>query len=730
MDLKQRILDRLEQNGQTLYLLEQWITMMDLKETSDIERFFQAIRELEEDGEITSTRQNKIIRTSDAGWKTGVISINAKGFGFVDLEEGSIYIHSSNLKDAMHHDTVLVKPKTYNDGSSEGIVVKVLQRSVPQVVVEAVRDASGINFVINDPRIRQGVKFIDSDLSHITEGAILVAQIVEYGDPLIVKLLKTLGYKNEPGMDVLTVLAEYNVEPDFPKEVMDQVAKVPMEVQAKELEKRVDFTDRVVVTIDGEDAKDLDDAISLARVGDKYSLQVHIADVSHYVTAYSPLDKEAQQRTTSVYVVDRVVPMLPHALSNGICSLHPDVLRLTLTCDMLVAKDGSVESYEIVPSYIRSKHRMTYTNVNKILKGDIEVIEKYKDVKDLFYLMKEVADLIRSRREGLGSINFETIESKFKVDEKGKVLAIGPRFQDEAELIIEDFMVLANETVARHTKWLEIPALYRVHEIPEKAKMQEFSKVLNPFGERLRGDLSNIQPIVLQRLLTKFENKPEFHVISTVLLRSMQKAKYDPQCIGHFGLALKEYLHFTSPIRRYPDLIVHRMLRKYHFNLPDENARIEDEKLMHTYALETSAGERNAVEAEREVENMKKAEFMMDHIGETHMGIISGVTRFGFFVALENTVEGLVHIQTLTDDYYEFDARGYSLRGTRTHRMFVLGQKVKIKVTGANKEKKTVDFQLAEEVKHKSTAPVGTMHKSTPTAHKGGSGRGRKNRIR
>jgi ribonuclease R len=720
MDLKTNFLTKLEENGHKLYPLDQWIGQLNLIQQDDIERFFQVVRELEEECVITTTKSDKVILTKDAGWKTGVISINAKGFGFVDLEEGSIYIHPSNLKDAMHQDTVLVKPKVYNDGSSDGIVVRVLKRAVPQVVIETIKTDGVLSYIINDPRIRQGVKFTQSDLTHITEGTILVATIVDYGDPLVVKVAKILGNKNDPGMDVLTVLAEYGIEPKFPQDVMDQVAKVPMEVQEKDKEGRRDYTDRIVVTIDGEDSKDFDDAISLSKENGKYRLQVHIADVSHYVPVYSPLDIEAEHRTTSVYVVDRVVPMLPHALSNGICSLNPNVVRLTLSCDMVVNPDGSVETYEIVPSFIRSSYRMTYTNVNKILHFDAEMTKQYDSVKELFFLMKECATRIRSRREGMGSINFETVESKFKVDANGKVIAISPRKQDEAELIIEDFMVLANETVARHMKWLEIPALYRVHEIPDKVKLQEFSKFLMSFGEKLRGDLGNIQPNVLQKLLTKFEDKPEFHVISTLMLRSMQKAKYDPKCLGHFGLALKEYLHFTSPIRRYPDLIVHRMLRKYHFNLPDEKGRIDDEHLMETYALETSFGERNAVEAEREVENMKKAEFMVDHVGEVHTGIISGVTRFGFFVSLENTVEGLVHIQNLTDDYYEFDPRVYTLRGSRTHRTFVLGQKIKIKVTGANKEKKTVDFQLTEEVKRKSTPP----------AHKGGPLHGRKNRIR
>jgi len=721
MNLKEQIVETMTQQPKLLLSEDEWVRRLRLFSQEEITELSQTLYQLEEDGVITLTHKDKFILTDEAGWIKGMLSINPKGFGFVDLEEGSVYIHANSMKDAMHHDTVLVKPKVYKDGTSEGEVVKVLERSVTQLVGTWAKTSDGLGLNVNDARIRQKIVMDTEDSLHLTEGQQILAEIVKYGDPLQVKLKKVLGNANDPGMDVLTVLYEYGIEPNFPDDVMAQVETLDMVVTEKAKIGRKDYTDRMVVTIDGEDAKDLDDAISLTREGNNYRLQVHIADVSHYVQAYTPIDIEAENRTTSVYVVDRVVPMLPHALSNGVCSLNPHVERLTLTCDMLVTPDGNVDTYEIVPSYIKSYARMTYTDVNRILNQEPEALEKYKDSKDLFILMSEVAQVIRQRRVRNGAIDFETAEAKIIVDENGKIKDIKKRERQEAEMIIEDFMILANEVVARHMKWLDIPSLYRIHQTPEKRKMQEFAKIALIMGERLKGDLANVQPLTLQKLLTRSIEKPEYQVLSSLLLRSMQKAKYDPQCLGHFGLALKEYLHFTSPIRRYPDLIVHRMLHKYVFNVPDESQRPIDTDLVETYAHETSLGERNAVEAERDVEDMKKAEYMEEHIGETFNGVISSVLKFGIFVQLDNTIEGLVHITNLTDDYYEYDPRSLSLRGSRHHKIYSLGQKVRIKVKDASKEKKTIDFVLIEkQVKRTSSQyPIKA----------GGSTRGNKNRI-
>jgi len=721
MNLKEQIVETMTQQPKLLLSEDEWVRRLRLFSQEEIAELNQTLYQLEEDGVITLTHKDKFILTDEAGWIKGMLSINPKGFGFVDLEEGSVYIHANSMKDAMHHDTVLVKPKVYKDGTSEGEVVKVLERSVTQLVGTWAKTSVGLGLSVNDARIRQKIVMDTEDSLHLTEGQQILAEIVKYGDPLQVKLKKLLGNANDPGMDVLTVLYEYGIEPNFPDDVMAQVETLDMVVTEKAKIGRKDYTDKMVVTIDGEDAKDLDDAISLTREGNNYRLQVHIADVSHYVQAYTPIDIEAENRTTSVYVVDRVVPMLPHALSNGVCSLNPHVERLTLTCDMLVTPDGNVDTYEIVPSYIKSYARMTYTDVNRILNQEPEALEKYKDSKDLFVLMSEVAQVIRQRRVRNGAIDFETAEAKIIVDENGKIKEIKKRERQEAEMIIEDFMIQANEVVARHMKWLDIPSLYRIHQTPEKRKMQEFAKIALIMGERLKGDLANVQPLTLQKLLTRSIEKPEYQVLSSLLLRSMQKAKYDPQCLGHFGLALKEYLHFTSPIRRYPDLIVHRMLHKYVFNVPDEAQRPIDTDLVETYARETSLGERNAVEAERDVEDMKKAEYMEDHIGETFNGVISSVLKFGIFVQLDNTIEGLVHITNLTDDYYEYDPRSFSLRGSRHHKIYSLGQKVRIKVKDASKEKKTIDFVLIEkQVKRTSSQyPIKA----------GGSTRGNKNRI-
>jgi len=721
MNLKEQIVETMTQQPKLLLSEDEWVRRLRLFSQEEITELSQTLYQLEEDGVITLTHKDKFILTAEAGWIKGMLSINPKGFGFVDLEEGSVYIHANSMKDAMHHDTVLVKPKVYKDGTSEGEVVKVLERSVTQLVGTWAKTPDGLGLSVNDARIRQKIAMDPEDSLHLTEGQQILAEIVKYGDPLQVKLKKVLGNANDPGMDVLTVLYEYGIEPNFPDDVMAQVETLDMVVTEKAKIGRKDYTDRMVVTIDGEDAKDLDDAISLTREGNNYRLQVHIADVSHYVQAYTPIDIEAENRTTSVYVVDRVVPMLPHALSNGVCSLNPHVERLTLTCDMLVTPDGNVDTYEIVPSYIKSYARMTYTDVNRILNQEPEALDKYKDSKDLFILMSEVAQVIRQRRVRNGAIDFETAEAKIIVDQNGKIKEIKKRERQEAEMIIEDFMIQANEVVARHMKWLDIPSLYRIHQTPEKRKMQEFAKIALIMGERLKGDLANVQPLTLQKLLTRSIEKPEYQVLSSLLLRSMQKAKYDPQCLGHFGLALKEYLHFTSPIRRYPDLIVHRMLHKYVFNVPDESQRPIDTDLVETYARETSLGERNAVEAERDVEDMKKAEYMEEHIGETFNGVISSVLKFGIFVQLDNTIEGLVHITNLTDDYYEYDPRSLSLRGSRHHKIYSLGQKVRIKVKDASKEKKTIDFVLIEkQVKRTSSQyPIKA----------GGSTRGNKNRI-
>ena len=456
------------------------------------------------------------------------------------------------------------------------------------------------------------------------------------------------------------------------------------------------------ITIDGEDARDLDDAISIEKTEQGYRLYVHIADVSHYVTAGSALDKEAYARGTSVYVVDRVVPMLPHALSNGICSLNPKVDRCTLTCMMEINRKGTVIDYQIYPSVINSDERMTYTAVNAILEGDEQVQKQYPHLLKMCLDMKVLSGIIRKRREKLGAIDFDTNEAKILVNEKGKPVDIVLRERKEAERIIEDFMIAANETVAAHVRWLEIPSMFRIHEQPEPKRIREFARIAKTLGYTFTGGIQNVYPAQLQAMLKEAKGEDNYSVLSTFMLRSMQKARYDRRCIGHFGLALKNYLHFTSPIRRYPDLVVHRMLRKYFFEgLQDSEKMARDEQWIEDAAYQASERERNAIDAERAVEDMKKAEYMEGRIGRQYDGVISGITRFGLFVELANTVEGLVHISTIDDDYYHYDDETKCLIGEHSANVYRMGQRVRVVCVAANRFKREIDFELVVKKKKK-----------------------------
>lgn len=670
------------------FTAEEWIRELKLDSVQEMEDFFALVRKMEDEGLIVITKKQKIQLLDDSDFFRGKLSIHPKGYGFVDHDKGSLYIPSYQFKGAMHEDEVLVKPKVYADLSSEGEIIRVLKRNTTQLVGTWKRVKDEYQVVVQDPRLFSEVKCIDADTSHLVEGNQLLVDIVNYGNPIEVTVKKVLGHITDPGMDILTILLNHQVPMEFNEATMEEVNRIPMTVPETDRVGRVDYRDRIVVTIDGEDAKDFDDAISIRETDNGFKLDVHIADVSAYVTERSALDEEARKRGTSVYVVDRVVPMLPHALSNGICSLMEGVDRLTLTCTMSVTMNGEVSDYEIHPSIIRSTRRMTYTEVNQILKRKPETMKKHEDILEQFFIMQRCAKIIRKNRDNAGSINFSTVESKFNLDEKGKILSIEARVQAEAESLIEDFMILANETVASHLKWLEVPALYRVHEAPDKKRFGEFNRMAQFWGIKLRYE--HLTPKAVQNILSKFEGKQEFPLVNDLLLRSMSKAKYDPKCIGHFGLALKEYCHFTSPIRRYPDLIVHRMLRKHVFMHHPKQIG-DDIALMEQLGFETSWSEQRAVDSERDVEAMKKSEYMESHIGEEFNGLISSVAKFGFFVRLSNTVEGLVHVSNL-DGYFEFDADRFALvkRGSRIS--YRLGQSVRVKVLNADKIKQTIDF--------------------------------------
>lgn len=661
---------------------EEWVEELHLHSDSDLRSFLAMVKRLSDAGEITLTKKNRIILAEDAGWVVGILSVNPKGFGFVDTADQHVYIGADSLGTAMNGDEVAVSVNQHPDGLSSGRIERIITRKTTRITA-----------VVRDRRLwptdrRLQTRLVLEKPTALGEGQLWLADIITYGDPLVVRLAESLGHENDPGADILTILHNHQIPMTFSPEVKEEVQHYPEAPSAADLVGRVDYRDQPVVTIDGEDAKDFDDAIHLGEENGQTVLYVHIADVSTYVRTNSAIDAEAQRRTTSVYVVDRVVPMLPFELSNGLCSLMEGQDRLTLTCKMVINESGEVSDYAIHPSVIRSHKRLTYSLVNRLIHG--EPVELDPLLQSELLKMHALAKRIRQRREADGAINFDTTESKFTVSATGKVLNIMPRVSDEAEMLIEDFMVCANETVAKHCRYLDIPILYRVHDAPSKTRLTEFENVMAVFGVKVKGALKS--PGVIQNVLAKFEGHDEYPVINELLLRSMAKAVYDPRPLGHYGLALENYCHFTSPIRRYPDLIVHRMLHRYAFATP-EASRSADETWVDAMARTCSLGEQRAVEAERDTEAMKAAEYMEQHIGDVFEGIISGVTKFGFFVRLPNTVEGLVHIRNL-EGYFVFDAARLTLRSGAIQ--YRLSQKVKVKVMGADKANATIDFHVIE----------------------------------
>ena len=690
MDLRLKIIDLLELREVSPMTIAEWAEYLGMTEEEKYVELQQTLNKLEDDVVLVRSKKERYLLAEDAGVKKGVLSINPKGFGFVSVEEGDdVYIPMDGIETAMSGDEVVVRVFQRQNGTSDGEIIRILKRNTLQILGTIRFIKKKLTFVAQDVRLGF-VRFVYPPKLKLVEGHVVLAKILKYERPMLVEGVEILGHVNDPGVDILAVLMEYNIFPKFPQEALDMANAISKDVVIEE--GRLDLTSKLTITIDGEDAKDLDDAITIEKVGDKYRLGVHIADVSYYVKENSPLDHEAFERGTSVYVVDRVVPMLPHILSNGICSLNPNEKRYALSCIMDIETNGEVSDYQLTASVIESDYRMTYTAVNKMIHGDEQTKSEYPALIEMVEQMTDCASRIRTRREGLGAIDFEMEEAKILVDEQGHISQILKRERFEAEKLIEDFMVCANETVAKHTKWSQVPSLYRIHEVPSKKKMQAYAKIVGLLGYKMKGSMDAVKPLALRKILEHFEGHDEFPVVSRMMLRSMQKAKYDPSPIGHFGLGLEDYTHFTSPIRRYPDLVVHRILRKYVFGTPDIAKMAVDEERLKVIAEQSSFKERNAVDAEREIENMKKAEYMEEHIGMIADGVISGVTKFGFFVELENTIEGLVHIQSLEDDYYEFDAASMRLTGKNTRKEFRLGQKVRIKVKAANKAQRTVDF--------------------------------------
>lgn len=685
----------------TITELEQ---VFELKDSSEFKQFVRMLNYMEEQGLIVRTRTNRFGVPERMNLLKGRIHMNAKGFAFFTPETegiGDIYISQVDLNGAMNGDLVLVRLHSTTSGTHpEGAVIRIIERGITQTVGTYI-DEKHYGIVISDDKRFLHDIFIPKAASKgAVDGHKVLVQITKYPDgrqSVEGEVIEILGHKNDPGIDILSIIYKYGIPAQFPEEVLEQAEQIPDEIPEEEIARRKDLRDKTIVTIDGEDAKDLDDAVMVERLENgNYLLGVYIADVSYYVPENTPLDREAFERGTSVYLVDRVIPMLPHRLSNGICSLNPDADRLVIGCEMEISPDGEVVSHEIFEGVIRSKQRMTYTDVRKILVDkDEETIKKYEPLVPLFQLMEELALTLRKKRMERGAIDFDTKEAKVIVDEDGTPTDVVLRERTIAENIIEEFMLRANETIAEHFHWLRLPFIYRIHEEPDPDKLERFLQFITNFGYVVRGTANTVHPRALQMLLDEVRGEPEEAVISTVMLRSMQQAKYDPNSLGHFGLATKFYTHFTSPIRRYPDLIVHRLIRTYLFeNKMDIDTQNYWNERLEDIARHSSEMERRADEAERETDEMKMAQFMENKIGETFEGIISGVTNFGIFVKLPNTIEGLVHVSHLTDDYYHYDERQYAMIGERTGNVFRIGDIIEVRCIGANAEERSVDFEI------------------------------------
>lgn len=633
---------------------------------------------------------------------TGTFISHPRGFGFLEIPEAEedIFIPEESIGTALHGDTVqIVVKKDGKDGKRcEGEVVKVLERGTREVV-GTYQQCDGFGFVVTDNQRFLKDVFIPAGKSLTAEdGDKVLAEIKDHGNKRRSpegKIIEILGKPGECGVDVLCVAKSYELPMEFPEKVAKQAERIKETLNEGDFYGREDLRDVVMVTIDGEDAKDLDDAVSLTKEEDLYHLGVHIADVSNYVQYNSALDKEALKRGTSVYLADRVIPMLPKKLSNGICSLNAGEDRLALSCLMDIDKKGRVVSHRIVESVIHVKERMSYTDVKKILlQEDEELAKCYEELLPMFFQMKELSELLRNRRKKRGAIDFDFPESKLVLDERGKVIDIYPYEQNIATRLIEDFMLAANETVAEEYCMLGLPFVYRTHENPDMEKMETVLEMVHQAGIKVKKGKETITPKEVQKILKELEGMECEPFFARLILRSMKQAKYTVEDTGHFGLAAKYYCHFTSPIRRYPDLQIHRIIKETLRGKMTE-AKIQHYRgILEEVARQSSAMERRAEEVERETIKMKKAEYMKQHIGEAFEGTVSGVTEWGFYVELDNTVEGLVHVNSLTDDYYTFDKDRYCLVGDMTGRAYRMGQRVKVWVENADENTKTVDFKI------------------------------------
>lgn len=703
---KERILAYIKSDGYIPMKRKDLRVMMDVP-VEDRPAFEELLQQLIDEGHIFETRKGKLASPKDLQMATGSFIGHARGFGFVTPDEGGddVFIPASETMGAMQKDKVLYKVlhKAEKGKKADGVIVKILERGMQRIVGTFEASNKGFGFVVaDDKKIAKDI-FISRD--H-TKGAVsghkVVVEIIDYGEDRRNpegKVVEILGHVNDPGVDILSVIRRYELAVEFPEEVYAEIENLETEVREEDKIGREDIRDWLTITIDGEDAKDLDDAVTLVKLDNgNYELGVHIADVSHYVREYTELDKEAYARATSVYLVDRVIPMLPHKLSNGICSLNPHVDRLALSCIMEINHRGEVVAHRIAETVINSNYRMTYTAVREILEeGTPELLEQYQEIVPMLEEMEELRQILGNKRRKRGSVNFDLPESKIILDENGKPVDIKPYERSISTNMIEEFMLVCNETIAENSFWQEMPFMYRSHQEPDEDKLEKMEQFLRGFGYHLRKKDGEIHPREIQKVLRTAEGTDEERIITRMILRSMMQARYTAENGGHFGLAAKYYCHFTSPIRRYPDLEIHRMIKKMLHGELDEKSSANYRKKMPDWAKHCSKQERVAEDAERDTDALKKVEYMEDKVGEIYEGIISGVTGWGIYVELPNTIEGMVALNQMDDDFYEFDDKNMLVYGKRTKKSYRLGDRVTVYVSKVDRMMGTIDFMFEDD---------------------------------
>ena len=697
--LEDRIIELLTNTGKALSVTE-INDALGFSSVDELKELLKILNKLEDELKIYRTKKDNYLLFTNSHLKVGTMIANKKGYGFVDIEgDEDVFIPPANMNGAIHGDKVIVEITSPKGIDLEGRILKIVDRKFKQMVGEIYYIKNKPFLKLDDDRVKLNVEIDKKKTLGAMAGHKVLVKITNKLKDNNYKgeVIKILGHKNDPGVDILSITNEMGIPDTFSEEVMNELNNIPDEVLEKDLINRTDLRKEIIFTIDGDDTKDIDDAISIEKIGDNYKLGVHIADVSYYVKPNTALDSEAFDRGTSVYLADRVIPMLPHKLSNGICSLNPNVDRLALSCIMEIDSNGNVVDYDILQTVIRSKIQMTYKKVNQILEENI-IPDGYEEFVDKLKMMNDLAHILRKNKENRGYIDFDIDESKIIVDDKGKAIDITLRNRGAGEKLIEDFMIAANETIATHVYYMDLPFIYRVHGEPNEEKINNFMRFLNILGYKVKEDIKKITPKTMQNILGQLKDKKEFHLLSALLLRSMQKAIYDTNNIGHFGIASKCYTHFTSPIRRYPDTTVHRLLHTYLFDNNINNDTISYyERELPFVAEHASNMERRSIECERAVDDMKKAEYMMDHIGEEFDGIISSVLNFGMFVELPNLIEGLVRLDSLKGDYYTYDETTFTIRGNKDKRGYRLGDNVRVRVISADKEKRTIDFEVIKD---------------------------------